>query len=98
VSLRLPPDEYKALCRRVMDRDGWRCRNPRCGMRNNLHVHHIIFRSEMGPDKSWNLVTICNECHDFVHAYELFIFVAEENFVGVGGGADGKLVFTCLSS
>lgn len=77
-----------------MDRDGWKCRNPRCGMRNNLHVHHVIFRSEMGVDESWNLITICNECHDKIHvAGTLFILVAEGNFVGEGGGADGKLIF-----
>lgn len=93
MSLRLPVEEYKALCRRVMDRDGWRCRNPRCGMRSNLHVHHIIYRSEMGVDESWNLIAICNECHDRVHAGVLFILVADGNFVGEGGGADGRVIF-----
>ena len=94
MSLRLPLDEYKALCRRVWDRDGWRCRNPRCLMRNGLHCHHIIFRSEMGPDETWNCVTLCNVCHDAVHNYKLFIACAEGNHVGPGGGADQKLVFT----
>ena len=93
MSLRLPEDEYKALCRRVMNRDGWRCRNPRCGFRGNLSCHHIIFRSEMGQDTSWNLVTLCSECHKRVHAYELSILVSEGNFVGEGGGADNKLIF-----
>ena len=97
MSLRLPAAEYKALCLRVLRRDGWKCRNPRCGFRGNLHVHHIIFRSEMGEDASWNLVTICNVCHDLIHAYELFIGVALPNFVGEGGGADGKLIFTTHS-
>jgi len=91
MSLRLPPEDYKALCRRVLDRDGWKCRH--CGMRSNLHVHHVIYRSEMGVDESWNLATICNECHDKVHACTLYIEVAEGNFVGPGGGADGKLLF-----
>ena len=82
------------MCLRVLGRDEWKCRNPRCQYRGNLHVHHIIFRSEDGPDETWNLVVVCNECHDKLHAYLLFITVAEGNFVGPQGGADGKLVFT----
>lgn len=74
-----------------MDRDGWKCRN--CGMRNGLHCHHVIYRSEMGEDVSWNLCTLCSECHDKIHAGTLFILIAEGNFVGEGGGADGKLIF-----
>ena len=94
MSLRLPAAEYKELCLRVLGREGWRCRNPRCGMRNGLHVHHIIYRSEQGPDESWNLVAICHECHALIHAYQLFIGVTEGNFIGIGGGADGELRFT----
>ncbi len=93
MSLRLPAEEYRQLCKRVLDRDGWRCRNRACGMRNNLHVHHIIFRSQGGTDESWNLITICNECHNKVHAYKLFICVTKGNFVGVGGGADAEIIF-----
>ena len=92
--LRLPPDEYRVLCRQVLDRDGWKCRNPRCGFRGNLHCHHILFRSEGGDDVSWNLVAVCNECHDKIHAYALYIYVAPDNHVGPGGGADGTLYFT----
>lgn len=76
-----------------MDRDEWKCRNLHCGMRNNLHVHHIIYRSEMGVDESWNLITVCNDCHDRIHACVLFILVGEGNFVGEGGGADGRIIF-----
>ena len=93
MSLRIPCDEYSALCRRVLERDGWKCRNPRCGFRGNLHVHHIIYRSQRGKDESWNLITLCSECHDRVHAYELSIIVADGNFVGEGGGADGRVLF-----
>lgn len=91
--LRLPSEEYKILCKQVLDRDGWRCRNPRCKTRNNLHIHHVIYRSEGGDDESWNLITICNECHDRVHDYSLYICVADGNFVGQGGGADGRVLF-----
>ena len=91
MSLRLPSEEYAALCKQVLNRDGWKCR--RCGLRNNLHVHHIIFRSEMGEDVSWNLITLCSNCHDRIHDYTLYILVAEGNFVGEGGGADGEVLF-----
>jgi 5-methylcytosine-specific restriction endonuclease McrA len=91
MSLRLPQNSYKALCRDVLDRDGWRCR--KCGYRQALHCHHIIFRSDMGEDVSWNLVTLCSDCHDLIHSGEIYILVAEGNFVGEGGGADGKILF-----
>ena len=91
MSLRLPTEEYKALCRQVLDRDQWKCR--KCGYRQNLHVHHIIFRSEMGEDVTWNLITLCSECHETVHRGEMFLLALEPNFVGEGGGADGKILF-----
>jgi len=94
MSLRIPQETYKILCKKVFDRDGWTCRNPRCQLRNSLACHHIIYRSVMGPDESWNLVTLCVDCHSAVHDYELFIECAPGNFVGLGGGADGKLRFT----
>jgi 5-methylcytosine-specific restriction endonuclease McrA len=93
MSLRLTKEEYKTLCRQVLDRDEWKCRV--CGFRNTLNCHHIIYRSEMGVDESWNLVTLCQLHHDAVHNYKLFIGCAHGNHIGVGGGADGKLVFTC---
>jgi 5-methylcytosine-specific restriction endonuclease McrA len=65
MSLRLPHSEYRVLCYAVLDRDGGKCRS--CGSRNNLHVHHIIFRSHQGPDEAWNLITLCSSCHDGVH-------------------------------
>jgi 5-methylcytosine-specific restriction endonuclease McrA len=64
-SLRLSLEEYRLLVRQVLGRDGWRCRS--CRSRNSLHCHHIIFRSQQGPDEAWNLVTLCSSCHDGVH-------------------------------
>lgn len=85
-------DTYKALCRDVLDRDDWQCRV--CGLRQNLSCHHIIFRSENGPDESWNILTLCIAHHDDVHDYKLSIGCAPGNPIGPGGGADGELVFT----
>lgn len=31
--------------------------------RRNTQVHHIIFLSEGGPDRQWNLITLCEYCH-----------------------------------
>lgn len=75
MSLRLDPIEYAALCQEILNRDGWKCRY--CGFRNNLHVHHIIFRSDNGPDESWNLITLCSSCHNGVH------FEAQDGIYGL---------------
>lgn len=63
--VRLEQEQYADLCEFVLSRDGWRCRN--CETRNDLHVHHIIFRSAGGDDTTENLITICNSCHDGIH-------------------------------
>jgi hypothetical protein len=44
---------------RIMERDGWRCLVPGCSSRRNLHVHHIVSRSQGGGDEESNLVTLC---------------------------------------
>jgi 5-methylcytosine-specific restriction endonuclease McrA len=49
----------------------YRCRA--CGFRQNLHVHHIQYRSRLGLDTKENLVTLCNECHDDLHKGRLVI-------------------------
>ncbi len=49
----------------VLLRDGGRCRM--CGA-NNIHLHHIEYRSEGGLHTDWNLVCLCQKHHDTVHA------------------------------
>jgi len=53
---------------RTFTRDGWRCQAPGCGSRAHLHAHHVIHRSRNGPDKGWNLVTVCRSCHEMIHS------------------------------
>jgi HNH endonuclease len=54
------------LRRRILARDGHRCRV--CGSRFQLHVHHIVFRSETGSSNAWsNLMAACIRCHALVH-------------------------------
>jgi 5-methylcytosine-specific restriction endonuclease McrA len=65
MSLRLPPKEYAILCRKVLQRDHYRCRA--CGYRANLTVHHVRFRSHGGEDSIQNLLTVCAGCHRGLH-------------------------------
>lgn len=58
----LPP-EMRAS---VLGSDGLKCRG--CGVRENLHLHHIVYRSQGGTDDPSNLITLCFKCHDMVHS------------------------------
>ena len=35
-----------------------------------LHVHHVVFRSNGGMNSPDNLITLCETCHDNLHAHE----------------------------
>ncbi|MDQ7826440.1 MAG: HNH endonuclease signature motif containing protein [Candidatus Eremiobacteraeota bacterium] len=48
---------------KILKRDRFRCQSPGCRCRRNLHVHHIIRRSQGGTDDPWNLITLCEACH-----------------------------------
>jgi len=80
---RLPEDDYAELCHQVLGRDGWACRH--CKFRGSLHVHHIIFRSEGGPDELWNLITLCTWCHDAVHRGYLELLIDDEITFRING-------------
>jgi 5-methylcytosine-specific restriction endonuclease McrA len=62
------PDQK--LRQRVLSLDGNRCRF--CGTKHNLHVHHVIYRSDKSnlpwQDEISNLLTLCQEHHDVVHS------------------------------
>ncbi len=62
VDRKTPP----ALRRRVLKRDGGRCRC--CSSRQRLMVHHIRYRSKGGATRASNLITLCVRCHALVHA------------------------------
>ena len=63
--IKLGKQIYRRLMKRVMERDGWRCR--KCGLLENLQVHHKIKRSQQGNDSLGNLVTLCAYCHMAEH-------------------------------
>lgn len=50
----------------VLERDFHRCKY--CHSRQNLHVHHIRYRSQGGANTADNLVTLCLAHHELVHS------------------------------
>ncbi len=64
-SLRLDSVRYDQLKRRILERDGWKCQY--CGRRDHLQIHHIIRRSQTGPDTEANLIVLCSTCHRALH-------------------------------
>ena len=65
----------------IKERDYYRCRA--CGYGQNLHVHHIIYRSHGGPDEPWNLITLCKRCHDTAHGLNSKEFYAKNELHGL---------------
>lgn len=49
----------------VVERDDQICSI--CGTGWSPEIHHIIFRSQGGPDEAWNLITLCKVHHQEVH-------------------------------
>ena len=62
------PDNWDELRREVYKRDNYTCQ--RCGAKGKkvggdaeINCHHIVPRSRGGTDNSYNLITLCEECH-----------------------------------
>jgi 5-methylcytosine-specific restriction endonuclease McrA len=52
----------------VFKRDGWTCQW--CLVPGgSLDPHHRIRRSQGGPDKAWNLVSVHRVCHRYIHEH-----------------------------
>jgi len=62
-----------AARRAVLQRDEHRCRTPGCKHTSFLDLHHIVPRSEGGPNHADNLLTLCGAHHRAVHHGELVI-------------------------
>lgn len=60
----LQRDKY-SCCRCAWNRRDWDPDDPR-----NLEVHHVVQHVDGGSNTPDNLVTLCNICHDAVHAGE----------------------------
>jgi HNH endonuclease len=63
--LKLDCVSYRALCRKVLERDGWK--SQQCGSVTNLQIDHLRFRSALGDDDLDNLITLCSDCHPMIH-------------------------------
>ncbi len=59
----IPP----GLRRRILARDGHRCRAKGCGGASFLEVHHVVPREAGGKNTAENLITLCSRCHRLVH-------------------------------
>lgn len=60
---------YQNLKQYILDRDNYSCQCCKKDSKKNieLHIHHILFRSNGGTDTKNNLVTLCKPCHDKLH-------------------------------
>ncbi len=65
LSLRLDRAGYVELRLQILERDGWKCQH--CGRRDRLQIHHLVRRSQSGPDTEDNLMTVCSDCHRELH-------------------------------
>jgi 5-methylcytosine-specific restriction endonuclease McrA len=53
----------------VLHRDNYSCQSKRKTKHSDkLHVHHIVFRSQGGTNAPSNLITLCEQCHEDLHA------------------------------
>ena len=52
----------------VLFRDNYSCQHCKGKSKDsNLHVHHIIYRSQGGSNTTDNLICLCKTCHDKLH-------------------------------
>ena len=94
-SIHASPEIMKAMMKHViLERDRWLCQAPHCKRMATLHVHHRIFRSALGTDDDWNLVSLCERCHALVHAGRMVILGRAPDqlrfLVGISPGRDPR--------
>jgi hypothetical protein len=61
-----PQKDFENIKAYIRARDHYKCQNPNCNNTNDnvvLHVHHIKYGSNGGPNSPNNLITICDKCH-----------------------------------
>lgn len=72
-SYRKDSGEWDLVKNRVLQRDGYRCRDPECrifvGKTNLRAVHHILELSAGGRTTEHNLITLCDKCHSKRHTH-----------------------------
>ena len=55
---------------KVLWRDGYTCQRSGCKSKSRLQAHHIIPRNKGGTNVVKNGLTLCENCHDALHAGE----------------------------
>lgn len=59
--------DWSSTTKSIKERDGGRC--VRCGSTNKVQTHHIIPLSKGGTNHSFNLITLCESCHESQHKH-----------------------------
>ncbi len=76
----IPP----ARRRKVLARDGYRCRASGCESPHFLDVHHMMPRERGGTNDPDNLITLCAACHRLIHERGLPLRATEGNLASRG--------------
>ncbi len=61
--------EWKQRRIRILIRDEFQCRI--CGTGKQLRIHHIRYPEEWGMESDEDLITVCDSCHQRIHAQDL---------------------------
>lgn len=61
----VPNYEGRNFRAKVLWRDKYQCQH--CKGSDNLHAHHIRYKSQGGTDVVQNGITLCKKCHDGLH-------------------------------
>ena len=52
----------------------------RCKRTRFLEKHHIIYKSKGGSNDQSNLLSLCKDCHDYIHAKQLIVDDIQHNW------------------
>ena len=86
---------YSSRREAILHRDNYTCQC--CGKKNcRLEVHHIKFRRDGGTDDEENLITLCEECHDGVHAGTVVLNKKPKKSKGLKHATHMSIIRSCL--
>jgi len=68
-----PKYRYQNAKMYVKKRDGYKCICCSSRSLSDLTIHHIIERNDGGSDRPDNLLTVCRDCHDKIHAGKITV-------------------------
>ena len=59
---------WKKMVKATFREFGKRCVG--CGTSDHVTAHHILPRDERGPNEVWNLMPLCEVCHNYVEVHD----------------------------